>query len=183
MVSANSNRYSDRNSDRNDNASRYESRGSFSREQRHDSTRNFESRSNEYKDTLEIYPDKVGSVIGRGGATINGLQDKFNVKVNIDKNHNYNGKATVSVSGARDDVTNTIQNIKELVGDSNESQQDSYGSRQQNNSWGGSSQQQQNGNDAMDYEPIDWQAAARESVSFSFSQMRFGFFYVNRMNY
>ncbi|XP_031637744.1 probable ATP-dependent RNA helicase DDX43 [Contarinia nasturtii] len=152
-------------------SNRYESRGSNLRgyEQRNDNTRSFESRSNEqqHKDTLEIYPDKVGMVIGRRGTTINEVQDKFKVKVNIDKNTNYNGKATVTVSGgSRSDVANAIENINGLVGDSNAC----HGSHQQQTSWAhelqpdsGASWQKQDTNSTIQMETIDWQAAARES--------------------
>lgn len=181
LVSSNSNRYSDR--ERNDSSRNYESRSQNSRgfEPRNDGPREYESRSNDHKDTIEIYPDKVGSVIGRRGATINDIQDKFKVKVNIDKNSNSNGKATVSVSGNRSDVSKAIDNIKELVGDTRSyesqsnnyqqqnssgsyNQQNSYGSRQQQNSYG--NQQNNHAPEPMEYEQIDWQAAARESVSF-----------------
>lgn len=70
-----------------------------------------------HKDTLDIHPDKVGSVFGCRRATINAVQDKFKVKIYIDKNPNYNGKTTVPVSGNRCDVTKAIDNIKELIGE------------------------------------------------------------------
>lgn len=113
-------------------------------------SRDYGSQSNEYKENLEIYPDKVGTVIGRRGATINELQEKFKVRVNIDKNTNYNGKSTVSVSGSQSDVTRAIENIKELVGETK------------------TNEAPQNNSEPMEFEMIDWQAAARESVSNSF---------------
>lgn len=173
LVSSNSNWNSDRsgggggggggrNFDRGDNSRNYDSRSDSSRnfERRNDSSRNNDSRSNDHKDTLEIYPDKVGSVIGRGGSTIKDIQERFKVRVNIDKNTNYNGKSTVTVSGSQSDVANAIGHIRELVGEPNlsESQQNGYGSQSQ-------SQQQQNNRapEPMEFEVIDWQAAARES--------------------
>lgn len=115
----------------------------------HDSrdSRDYGSQSSDHKETMEIYPDKVGSVIGRRGITINELQEKFKVRVNIDKNANYNGKSTVSVSGSRNDVTSAIENIKELVGEPK------------------TSDTAQSNPEPMEFEMIDWQAAARESVS------------------
>lgn len=146
----------------------------FDRNERNDRSRNdnsrYESRSESFKDTLEIYPDKVGTVIGRGGETIREVQDKFKVRVNIDKNTNYNGKSTVAVSGGRNDVASAIDHIRNLVGEpaQNGAHSNSYGS--QNNY--GSHQQPE----PMEYEVIDWQAAARESVShfnriFEFSEL------------
>lgn len=171
LVSSSSNWNSDRSGgggggsrqfDRSDNSRNYDSRNDSSRnfERRNDGSRNNDSRSNDNKDTYEIYPDKVGLVIGRAGATIRDIQDKFKVRVNIDKNENHNGKAVVTVSGSQNDVTKAIDKIKELVGESN-----AYGSQQ--NGFGSQSQPQQNKSELerMEYEPIDWQAAARESVS------------------
>lgn len=167
LVSSNSNWNSDRsgggqsrNFDRGDNSRNYDSRNDSSRnfERRNESSRNNDSRSNEHKDTLEIYPDKVGSVIGRGGSTIKDIQERFQVRVNIDKNPNYNGKSTVTISGSQSDVANAIGHIRELVGESNfsASQQNGYGSQSQQ-------QQQNQAPEPMEFEVIDWQAAARES--------------------
>lgn len=185
LVSSNSNWNSDRGGgggggrqfDRSDNRS--DSSRNFDR--RSDSSRNNDSRSNEHKDTVEIYPgnhfcfyfllnflleiyntfnyhaatDKVGCVIGRGGETIKGIQNDFKVRVNVDKNTNFNGKSTVTVSGNQNDVSKAIAKIRELVGESN------YGSEQ--NGYG--SQSQAKPQETMEFEVIDWQAAARESVS------------------
>lgn len=139
------------------------SNNSRNHDSRNDSSRNFErrnrdsSRSNDTRssETLEIYPDKVGSVIGRGGETIRNIQETFKVRVNIDKN-----TSVVTVSGSQGDVTRAIGRIKELVGQTNESHR--------NDSYGSHSQQPQQNNQApesMEFEVIDWQAAARESVS------------------
>lgn len=144
----------------------------FDRNERNDSSRNdgsqYESRS-ENKETLDIYPDKVGMVIGRGGATIREMQDKFKVRVNIDKNPNYNGKSSVTVSGGQNDVARAIDHIRELVGESQSNgtqQNSSYGSRSNNyGSQNSYASQQQTQTEPMEYEVIDWQAAARESVS------------------
>lgn len=165
LVSSNSNWNSDRSggsrqSDRSDNSRNYDSRNDSSRnfDRRNDGARNNDFRSNDHKDTLEIYPDKVGTVIGRGGSTIKDVQETFKVRVNVDKNTNYNGKATVTVTGSQNDVANAIGKIRELVGEPSphESQQNSYGSQ---------SQQNKPEPENMEYEVIDWQAAARESVS------------------
>lgn len=119
-----------------------------------DNSRNYESQSSsDFKENLEIYQDKVGMVIGRGGATIKEIQSKYNVRVNINKDTDYNGKCGVSVSGNRADVANAIGNIRELVGESNpvETQRNHHTPMPEP--------------EPMDFEPIDWQAAARESVS------------------
>lgn len=113
------------------------------------SSRGYDSQRAESNETFEIYPDKVGAVIGSRGSTINELQSKFNVKINIDKNPNYNGKSKVNVSGGRDDVARAIQDIKNLVGEPNTN----------------NAHQSYNEPEPMEYEQIDWQAAARESVS------------------
>lgn len=162
MISSNSNR-SDGNS------RGYDSRNSYGRDSRNsdqarnsrgndfrgsNDTRNsydFGSQSNEHKETYEIYPDKVGTVIGRRGATIQELQDKFKVRINVDKNTNYNGKSSVNVSGNQTDVHEAINSIKELVGDM---MNDSNKMDQSN----------RNEPEPMEFEMIDWQAAARESV-------------------
>lgn len=125
-------------------------RDSSSHDQTRNSQRGYESQSNRFEDKLEIYPDKVGAVIGRQGATINELQSNFKVRVNIDKTTNYNGRATVTVSGDRDNVKAAIDSIKELVGEP-----------QMNDA----PPQNRNEPEPMEYEAIDWQAAARESVS------------------
>lgn len=122
-----------------------------------ESSRNYEARpSAGFKESLEIYQDKVGMVIGRGGATIKDIQSKFNVRVNVNKDVNYNGKCSVSVSGNSGDVEKAIENIRELVGEPS-----SNGSQQ----FTGASSSNQQEPEPMDFEPIDWQAAARESVS------------------
>lgn len=166
LVSSNSNWKSDRNGGGGNGGRQFDhSNNSRNHDSRNDSnSRNFErrnrdsSRSNDTRSsqTLEIYPDKIGSVIGRGGETIRGIQDTFKVRVNIDKN-----SSVVTVSGSQGDVSSAIGRIKELVGQSNESQRNdtSYGHSQ--------SQSQQNNQapESMEFEVIDWQAAARESVS------------------
>lgn len=167
LISSNANR-SDGNSRSYDSRNSDQSRNSYGRDSRHsdqsrssrgndfrDSSQSrnshggYGSQSNEHKDTLEIYPDKVGTVIGRRGATIQELQDKFKVRINVDKTTNYNGKSSVVVTGNRDDVNRAIDDIKELVGESKTND----------------NQQSQNDQQPMEYEMIDWQAAARESVN------------------
>lgn len=119
-----------------------------------DNSRNYESQSNsDSKETLDIYPDKVGMVIGRGGSTIKDLQSKYFVRINVDKNMNSYGKCSVTVSGGHDNVSKAIENIRELVG---EPRQD--GAYQNNHASNPEPE-------PMDFQPIDWQAAARESVS------------------
>lgn len=165
VVSANSNWNSDRNGggggggnggrqfDHSNNSRNYDSRNDSSRnfERRNrDSSRSNDTRSSE---TLQIYPDKVGSVIGRGGETIRNIQETFKVRVNIDKY-----TSIVTVSGSQGDVTGAIDKIKELIGEPNESHRnDSYGSQP--------AQQNNQAPESMEFEVIDWQAAARESVS------------------
>lgn len=125
-----------------------------------DNSHNNESRpSADFKESLNIYSDKVGMVIGRAGATIKDIQTKFNVRVNINKDVDYNGKCGISVSGNQADVAKAIENIRELVGEP------SYNGSQQNNATSNAEPE------PMDFEPIDWQAAARESVSYSISML------------
>lgn len=116
------------------------------------------SQSNEHKDTLEIYPDKVGTVIGRQGATIKELQERFKVRINVDKTTNYNGKSSVVVTGNRNDVNQAIDNIKELIGEP----------KMNDNHQNHQNHQNHNDQEPMEYEMIDWQAAARESVNMIF---------------
>lgn len=105
-------------------------------------------RGNNDCERVEIYPDKVGTIIGRGGCVIRELQENHGVRINVDKNPNHNGKVTVTVSG--DNVTEAITKIKELVGDQ-------------------AQKVEQSAPEPMEEEPfvqIDWQAAARDSVRF-----------------
>lgn len=165
LVSSNSNWHSDRNGGGGGgggNGGRQfdHSNNSRNHDSRNDSSRNFErrnrdsSRSNDTRssETLEIYPDKVGSVIGRGGETIRNIQESFKVRVNIDKN-----TSIVTVSGSQGDVTRAIARIKELTGEPNESRR--------NDGFGSQPQQNNQAPESMEFEVIDWQAAARESVS------------------
>lgn len=127
---------------------------------------------NDNAERIEIYQDKVGMVIGRGGSKIRELQETHGVRINIDRNTNQNGMSSVSITGDHEKVQDAIREIKDLCGD------------------GGPpppQREQETQPEPMDAEPfvqIDWQAAARESVSisfifivhFRFSEM-FGFYY------
>lgn len=133
---------------------------------------------------LEIDPMKIGSVIGRGGATIRELQEKFNVHINIgewinniaefyyvlwfenpsfglicstsDRNPNYNGKATVTIRGDEKRVQDALAEVKTIVG-------------HEENGWNNHSNSIEPPAppptaDDTEFEVIDWQAAAKECV-------------------
>lgn len=96
---------------------------------------------------IEINPDKVGTIIGRGGCVIRELQENHGVRINVDKNPNYNGMVAVSVSG--DNVQEAISKIKELVGDQPQRVEQSVALPEPMEE---------------EFVQIDWQGAARESV-------------------
>lgn len=121
----------------------------LSRSRSQSNTRNSDQRDrgrgNNDGERVEIYPDKVGTIIGRGGCMIRELQDNHGVRINVDKNPNHNGMVTVTVSG--NNVKEAITKINELVGDQQKVEQSAP--------------------EPMEEEPfvqIDWQAAAKESV-------------------
>lgn len=103
-------------------------------------------RGNNGGERVEIYPEKVGTIIGRGGCVIRELQENHGVRINVDKNPNHNGMVTVSVSG--DNVQEAISKIKELVGDQKMVEHSAPEPLQEEEP----------------FVQIDWQAAARESV-------------------
>lgn len=149
MLQSNSNRNFDRNESRNsNNFERNESRSS-NHFDRNESRNNYRNDSQEYRKTIEIYQEKVGTVIGRGGSTIKELQSKFRIKVNVDRNQNQNGKIDVNLSGDKKDVEAAVNEINNLVEDRQYSHNKAEESKPE----------------PMEFEPIDWQAAARECVS------------------
>lgn len=102
-------------------------------------------RGNNDGERIEIYSDKVGTIIGRGGCMIRELQENHGVRINVDKNPNHNGMVSVSVSG--DNVQEAISKIKELVGDVPQKVEQSVQEPMEE-----------------EFVQIDWQGAARESV-------------------
>lgn len=83
-------------------------RGGYQREER---------TNNEYTQLVEIYPEKVAVIIGRGGSKIKELQSKFRVRINVDRNENQNRKIDVKISGDRSDVENAIDDVQKLTQD------------------------------------------------------------------
>lgn len=126
----------------------------LSRSRSHSNTRNSDQpdrgRGNNNGERVEIYPEKVGTIIGRGGCMIRELQENHGVRINVDKNPNHNGMVTVSVSG--DNVQEAISKIKELVGDQPQKVEQSAPEPME---------------EEQPFVQIDWQAAARESVRLS----------------
>lgn len=114
---------------------------------------NFERQNrNDNGESIEINPDKVGMVIGRGGSKIRELQDKYSVRINVDRNQNQNGMSSVSLTGDSTKIRDAIREIKELIDDAP------------------ARETKESKPEPMEEEAfvtIDWQAAARESVGIS----------------
>ncbi|KAJ6638338.1 hypothetical protein Bhyg_11073 [Pseudolycoriella hygida] len=64
---------------------------------------------------IEIDSNKVGIVIGRGGAKIREIQDNFKVHVKIDREAGQNGYTGVTIRGDDTAIENAKTYIQELV--------------------------------------------------------------------
>jgi len=64
---------------------------------------------------IEIDSNKVGMVIGRGGAKIREIQESFNVHVKIDREAGQNGYTGVTIRGDDTDIESAKTYIQELV--------------------------------------------------------------------
>lgn len=87
-------------------------------EARRESDRNdFQNNRNggDYSQCIDIYPDKVGTIIGRGGSTIKDLQSRFRVNIKVDRNENMQSKIDVNISGNRSDVEEAVNEINNLT--------------------------------------------------------------------
>lgn len=109
-----------------------------------------EQTRNEHSQLIEIYPEKVAVIIGRGGCKIKELQSKFRVHISVDRNENQNRKIDVKISGDRSDVENAIDDITKLTQDVDIS----------------SFSEPKRDPQPVESEPvmIDWQAAAKQCV-------------------
>lgn len=126
--------------------------------------------------TIEIDHSNVGLIIGRSGAKIRELEEKFKVVLRIgklmkfcmrifgriividdiaDKNSNENGRATVCIRGDARDIEQVTSEINELT----KERQGSGGFERQREA------PKQMDTAPSDFVIIDWQAAAKESVS------------------
>jgi polyribonucleotide nucleotidyltransferase len=79
----------------------------------------FESESRqELKFTV---PSKsIAQIVGKSGATINGIKDETGAQIDIDKTHGDDGKTTVTVRGAKDAIAaakKAVLAVVEEVGD------------------------------------------------------------------
>uniref|UniRef100_A0A336M3K0 RNA helicase n=1 Tax=Culicoides sonorensis TaxID=179676 RepID=A0A336M3K0_CULSO len=67
----------------------------------------------------------VGSIIGRGGSNIKDMQQKFNVRINVDKN--MGSEAKVTITGPEyDDVQKAIDHVKEMCANTESRDNNSY---------------------------------------------------------
>lgn len=64
-------------------------------------------------ETITVESSLIGRVIGQGGKTIRGLQESYNVKVDISKNLNEDGTKNIEVSGDTYGIRSCIDAIKE----------------------------------------------------------------------
>lgn len=65
---------------------------------------------------MECNVFQVGTIIGKGGTTIREIQNKYNIRVSVDKNISEYGKAKVVMTNGSNDVYNDAQNyIKDLL--------------------------------------------------------------------
>ncbi|XP_063702858.1 probable ATP-dependent RNA helicase DDX43 [Culicoides brevitarsis] len=135
-------------SPRSDRKRAYDSRGRRGEVQRQSSFR--DSRRDENRDDgpkLEFLINSVdvGTVIGKGGSTIRETQNKFNVRISVDKNVSEYGKAKVVISGHSSAALNDCRNfIEDLLPKSPPANENS-------------------GGNGYDDGPIDWDAANRRS--------------------
>ncbi|CRL05202.1 CLUMA_CG017979, isoform A [Clunio marinus] len=60
---------------------------------------------------IEIEPRDVGKIIGTKGATIRQLQDDYNVRINISREENENGKRVAEIKGDERDVERAVNAI------------------------------------------------------------------------
>jgi len=65
--------------------------------------------------SIEIDSNKVGMVIGRGGAKIREIQENFNVHVKIDRDPGQNGFTGVTIRGQDSAIESAKTYIQELV--------------------------------------------------------------------
>ncbi|KAH8385569.1 hypothetical protein KR200_000436 [Drosophila serrata] len=62
-------------------------------------------------ESISVSTNMVGRVIGRGGSTINRIQDDFNVRVHVDKS-----EQLVKISGnSKEDVSNAIDYVRKMT--------------------------------------------------------------------
>jgi len=64
---------------------------------------------------IEIEPNKVGMVIGRGGGKIREIQENFNVHVKIDRDPGVNGLTGVTIRGEEASIQQAKDFIQDLV--------------------------------------------------------------------
>jgi len=108
--------------------------------------------TNDESTVIEINPNKVGMIIGRGGGKIRELQEKFNVHLRVDRNENENGQATVNIRGEKPNIDKAVSEINNILSE--------RPSLEEIIERGNAEAERKE-----EYAPIDWQAAARQSVN------------------
>lgn len=132
--------------------------------------------------SIQIDSSAVGLVIGRGGARIREIENNHSVKLNIgkynisiwrqrlsvecqsltDRQSDQNGQTTIAVNGSSHDaIDRAIAEINDVTKERNQSR--NYSSSESKPAFQ-EAPRQEPAPVEDDFEPIDWQAAARESV-------------------
>eukprot|EP00201_Polytomella_parva_P015107 CAMPEP_0175065124 /NCGR_PEP_ID=MMETSP0052_2-20121109/15736_1 /TAXON_ID=51329 ORGANISM="Polytomella parva, Strain SAG 63-3" /NCGR_SAMPLE_ID=MMETSP0052_2 /ASSEMBLY_ACC=CAM_ASM_000194 /LENGTH=384 /DNA_ID=CAMNT_0016331595 /DNA_START=88 /DNA_END=1239 /DNA_ORIENTATION=+ len=65
--------------------------------------------------TLDIYPEMVGSILGKNGATIKSLREKTGCRINIRDRENGSDYQKVHIEGPMDKVRNGYNGVKSLL--------------------------------------------------------------------